>query len=81
MQLSSSFKPLLQSGVWVAPQFEHSALTPPGAEFPKVFPVPRNKAGFKLVAVALGPDERVMAAVWVRRVKVGRPVGVLERVP
>ena len=42
--------------------------------------VPCNKAGFKLVAVALGPDERVMAAVWVRRVKVGRPVGVLERV-
>jgi len=28
----------------------------------------------------VGPDERVMAAVWVRRVKVGRPVGVLERV-
>ena len=51
--------------IWV-PQFKHSALTPPGAKFPKVFPVPcNNKAGFKLVTVALGPDKRVVAAVWV----------------
>ena len=62
------------------PQFEHSALTPPRAEFPKVFPVPCNKARFKLVAVALSPDEHDMAAVSVRRVKVGQPAGVLEQV-
>ena len=61
MQLSS--KPLLQSGVWVAPQFEHSALIPPEAKFPKVFPVPHNTAGFKLVMVALVIEERVMEAI------------------
>jgi hypothetical protein len=34
LQFSSSFRPLLQSGVWVAPQFAHSLLTPPGAVLP-----------------------------------------------
>lgn len=34
LQFSSSFKPRLQRGVCVAPQFAHSLLTPPGAEFP-----------------------------------------------
>jgi hypothetical protein len=31
-QFDSSFNLLLQTGVCVAPQFEHSALTPPGPE-------------------------------------------------
>ena len=53
-----ALSPRRQSGVCVAPQFEHSALTPPGAEFsPELGP--RRIDGFTLVAVALGPEERV----------------------
>ena len=79
LQFSSSLSPRRQSGVCVAPQFEHSALTPPGAEFsPELGP--RRIDGFTLVAVALGPEERVDTDC-VRSVSVGRLVGVFERVP
>ena len=55
----------------MAPQLEHSALTPPGAELPLE---PRRTAGLRLVAVAPGPDERVVGvAAWVRTVREGRP--------
>lgn len=84
LQLSSSLSPRLQRGVCVAPQFEHSALTPPGAELipPALVGVWRKTAGFKLVAVAPGPPERAMGTVdCVLTVKVGRPVGVLDRGP
>jgi hypothetical protein len=66
LQFNSSFNPLLQRGVCVAPQLEHSALTPPGAELLKLLlvslfplPLPLNTAEFKLVAVAPGPDDLV----------------------
>ena len=54
----------------MAPQLEHSALTPPGAELLRLFPLalsplppppppPLNMAEFKLVAVAPGPEDLV----------------------
>lgn len=74
LQLSSSLSPLLQSGVCVAPQFEHSALTPPGAEWL----VGTCVAG--LVAVAPGPEDRVVAP-WVRTLSDGRELLLLLPVP
>ena len=66
----------------MAPQFEHSALTPPGAELSADPPDPRSTEALTVVAVALGPDERVETDC-VRRVNVGRleVAGVFERVP
>jgi hypothetical protein len=78
LQFNSSFNPLLHNGVCVAPQFEHSALTPPGAEFavvplPAPFAVllvpPRDAAA--LAAVAPGPVDRVLSG-WVHTVSAER---------
>ena len=77
LQFSSSLRPRRQRGVWVAPQFEHSAFTPPGAELP----FPRRTAGLTLVAVAPGPDDRVVGEFWVFTVRLGRPLGPFPRVP
>ena len=38
-------------------------------------------AGFKLVAIALGPDDRMLGVVCVRMVSAGHPVGVLAPDP
>ena len=45
--------------VCVAPEFVHSAFTPPGSELPSL----RITAGSTLVEVALGPGERVVEAL------------------
>jgi hypothetical protein len=59
VQFSLSFRPRRQSSVGVAPQFEHSALTPPGA---LLLFVPDDGSIVKeLVTVAPGPDECVVA--------------------
>ena len=81
LQFNSSFSPRLQSGVCVAPQLVHSALTPPGAE---LLPPPellcwRSTAEFMLVAVAPGPEDLVEGAPCVLTVSVGRPTGVVAR--
>ena len=54
LQLSSSLRPRRHSGVWVAPQLEHSALTPPGAELMVLFSCE------EFTGVAPGPVERVL---------------------
>lgn len=83
LQLSSSLRPRRQRGVWVAPQFEHSALTPPGAELELLGACEvgwRRTAGLRLVAVAARPEERfALGLVCVRTVRAGLPVGVLAR--
>ena len=76
-QFSSSLRPRRRRGVWVAPQFKHSALTPPGPELP----FPRRTAGLTLVAAAPGPEERVVGAFWVFTVRLGRLLAALARVP
>ena len=65
LQFSSSLSPRRQSGVCVAPQFEHSALTPPGAELLVVF------CWVVLTGVADGPVERVLTDC-VRTLRDGR---------
>ena len=66
----------------MAPQFEHSALTPPGALLP--FVPEEGMDVDELVTVAPGPEERVVAP-WVRTLSVGldglEPVGVSLRWP
>ena len=54
LQFSSSFSPRRHSGVCVAPQLLHSALTPPGAELGVLF------CCEEFTGVALGPVERVL---------------------
>ncbi len=53
----------------MAPQFEHSALTPPGTLLP--FAPDGGRAAETLFTLAPGPKERV-AALWVRTLSVGR---------
>lgn len=60
----------------MAPQFEHSALTPPGAVFALAVVVTERKTLF--VAVAPGLFERVLVPE-VRTVSCGRPTGVFAR--
>lgn len=65
-----------------APHFEHSALTPAGAEF-RLEPEPRKieeDGGVTLVAATLGQKERTNTDCM-RSVSVGRLVSVFERVP
>ena len=82
LQFNSSFRPRRQSGVWVAPQFEHPALTSPEALLP--FVPDDGSVIEELLTVAPGPDERVVAP-WVRTLSVGldelEPVGVSLRWP
>jgi hypothetical protein len=78
LQFNSSFRPRLHNGVCVAPQLEHSAFTPPGAELFET--LLRKTAGFTLVAVAPGPEERVVRVAWVLTVKWGLPKGVEDLV-
>jgi hypothetical protein len=54
----------------VAPQFEHSALTPPGTLL--TFAPDGGRVVETLVALAPGPEERVVVALWVRTLSVGR---------
>jgi hypothetical protein len=61
----------------VAPQFEHSALTPPGA----VLLCPLFLTAAELVAVAPGPVDRVLGEDCVRTVRAGLPVGVFAPDP
>ena len=65
LQLSSSLRPRRHSGVWVAPQLEHSALTPPGAELTVLF------CCEEFTGVAPGPVERVLTDC-VRTLRDGR---------
>ena len=56
LQFNSPFTPLLQNRVCVAPQFEHSALTPPG---PEEFPFKLRNPATEVRLVAVAPQANV----------------------
>src|ERR1700691_4214279 len=73
LQFNSSFNPRRQSGVWVAPQLEHSAFPPVGGGL--FIPLCFKRAGLTLVAVAPRADDRLDESVFT--VNDGLPKGVL----